>query len=136
MKISPLPSSVVFLTVQIDFLVLFFSPSVYLYFTYSHVGALYERSHAGCVCMACLVHTSHPLLFQFGLWDSLDGYSGSSKRSLSSSCRVQLLRYVCADFIHLSKSLWHGWCYTASLTPAVFPHLWRRARTWSFTHVG
>jgi len=60
-----------------------------------NVGASYESHHIGCVCIACLVNTSNPLLVQFGLWDSLDGYSCGSQNSLSLN--NSLCSYSCWD---------------------------------------
>lgn len=35
---------------------------------------------------------------------------------------LQVLRCVCTDFLHVSKSPWRGWCYTASLPPVSCSH--------------
>lgn len=62
-------------------------------------------------CFSSLVYETH--------W--MDAHT-VQREAWAILAELQLLRCVCTDFIHLSKSPWHGWCHTASLTPVSCSH--------------
>lgn len=114
----------VFLTIQIDFLVLFFSPlhnCISLIVTRllcmrgvtEGVFAWHVWSTLATHCLSSLVYQTHRMDTQAAQREAW---------AWTVLAELQVLRCVCTDFLHVSKSPWHGWCYTASLPPVSCSH--------------
>lgn len=94
-----------------------------------NVQGFYESCHIGCVGVACLVHASNPLLFQFGLWDSLDGYSCRSKSSLSlNNSGIVTVAKICLHRPHTSIKIFtaglalHSFSHPSERSHAIYSH--------------